>query len=147
MGGGHFFRERFPETPEEKIQYAKERGFSAEEVEAIRHIVSEEQPKRVEIGKQNKHLEGTNEMRQKEENNIKMGLPPPGEILCTLPEIQRIVSKFHGTGRPVMDSKGVFQNKERVDLPYPVGLVDGNHVTNKIMIHYSKNGTHIVPRR
>ena len=46
-----------------------------------------------------------------------------------------------------MDSKSVFQNKECVDLPYPVGLVDGNHVTNKIMIHYSKNGTHIVPRR
>lgn len=46
-----------------------------------------------------------------------------------------------------MDSNGVFQNKERIDLPYPVGLVDGCHLTNKIMIHYSKNGTHIVPRR
>lgn len=69
MGGGRFFRENFPETPKEKIQYAIDRGLSAEEVEAIRHIVSDLQPKGIEAGKQNKHLEGTNEMKQKQESN------------------------------------------------------------------------------
>ncbi len=149
MGGGRYNKNTtsdFPSTPEEKIQFAKDRGLSDAEIEAIKKIVSSDQPKRIEEGKQNKHIPGTREFMQKQLENQKNGLPPPGEVICDINQLQGIVNIFHGTGRPIVDGKGNFQNKEIVVLPFAVGFADGKIPTNKISIHYSKNGTHIVPR-
>jgi len=149
MGGGRFGSKTstFPGTPAEKIQYAKDRGLSDSEVAAIEKIVSSDQPKDIEDGKQNKHIQGTKEFEQKKRDNEKKGLPPPGEVVGDINQLQGVVNIFHGTGRPIVDKNGDFQNKEIVELPFAIGFADGTTPTNKISIHYSKNGTHIVPRK
>lgn len=136
-------------SPEEKIANARARGESIDKIKAIEHIVSSSQPKTIEIGKQNKHIPGTNEFRQKQIENQRKGLKKPGTILFPANEAQKLVNSLHGTGTPIISESGKFMNKEYVRSPYPVGIVEGNKgptFTNNFTIHYSKKGTHIVPR-
>ncbi len=133
----------------EKVAQANAKGFSEDRIKAIKHIVSAKQPKALEINKQNKHIPGTNEFKQKELQNLKNKLKRPGIILFPANEAQKLVNSLHGTGVPVISRYGEFLNKEIVRSPYPVGVVDSGHgmvFTNYFTIHYSKKGTHIVPR-
>ena len=65
---------------------------------------------------------------------------------------QKLVDELSGTGSPVLDAKGNWTNKERVQADSIIGV----HVekktkketeTNKALIIYSKTGSHIVPRK
>ena len=67
-------------------------------------------------------------------------------------DAQELVDRYHGTGRPEMSKNGEWKNKENVVADKIVGVrVDPNTgqevVTNKVTIHYSKTGTHIVPAK
>ena len=64
---------------------------------------------------------------------------------------QQLVNKLAGTGLLIKDRHGNWTNKERVINNAPIGVSISNKTgksieTNEATIHYSKTGTHIVPR-
>ena len=90
------------------------------------------------VNKQNKHF--------KEHANYKEG---NRYLTISAKKCQEIVSKYSGTGKIERDKSGQFAKKEVVILNREVGYLkdlSGKWTpTNKIKIHYSKSGTHIVP--
>lgn len=91
-------------------------------------------------GRQGKHIKGhPNHVDSKSEVTISMG------------ECRQIIYDKSGTGTLVWNKKGLWTNKERVVADKIIGTVtdkDGNKIeTNKAMIHYSKKGAHLVPRK
>jgi filamentous hemagglutinin len=94
----------------------------------------------IDAGKQGKHQPGHN-------NFI------PGRSEITAPDPQQLVKDYAGTGQPANNvQKGQPGYRERVDF----GSVIGNYVdpvtgekspTTNGIIHYSKDGVHIVPGR
>lgn len=104
--------------PDKKIANAKSKGLPEESIRAIEKIVSNKQPKEIESGKQRKHIIGTNEYKQKQEASQRNGGKKPGVIFIPIEETQKLVNSLHGTGIPVLDAKGVYQNKEHVTAPY-----------------------------
>ncbi|WP_213233280.1 polymorphic toxin type 50 domain-containing protein [Caballeronia sp. NK8] len=94
----------------------------------------------IEAGKQGKHQPGHNNFTS-------------GKSELTYPDPQQLSNDFAGTGQPVNNvSPGQAGYRERVDF----GTVIGNYVdpvtgqktpTTNGIIHYSKDGVHIVPGR
>ena len=89
----------------------------------------------VHTGRQEKHIEGSNNYRE-----------GSSKFYGTAEDAQKLIDKYSGTGIPIG------MNKERVDF----GVVIGEYVDPKTgkavkttvgMIHYSKTGAHIVPAR
>lgn len=73
-------------------------------------------------------------------------------IIGTQEDAQKLVDELSGTGEPVIDSKGNWTNKERVNGNKIIGVhVDQDSEketeTSKATIIYSKTGSHIVPRK
>lgn len=73
-------------------------------------------------------------------------------IYGNLDEAQQIVNKYAGSGEPKFDKKGSWVNKEVITTDKPIGVdINPNtglkQETNRLVIHYSKKGTHIVPAR
>ncbi len=100
-------------------------------------ILSGELPLKLNIGHQNKHIKGSNGY-----------IEGRSYLLIDADEAQNIVNTMHGTGFVAVKSSG--QIKEIVELDRIVGVDVGLNdrvetPTNKITIHYSKKGTHIVP--
>lgn len=66
-------------------------------------------------------------------------------------QAQKIVNDLHGTGTPVMKPDGTWANKEHVQSDKPIGIAvskqTGEEETKAATIHYSKTGTHVVPRK
>ena len=67
-------------------------------------------------------------------------------------ETQEIINHKSGTGKLIYDRKGNWKNKELIDCEKEIGVdVDINTgietPTDKATIHYSKTGTHLVPRK
>ena len=65
-------------------------------------------------------------------------------------DAQRLVDKYHGTGRPEISMSGIWKNVETVTADRNIGVninpeTGEETVTNRFTIHYSKTGTHIVP--
>ena len=92
-------------------------------------------PKTINEGKQGKHIPG--------HNNYQLG---KSVITMSISEANQLVKKYSGTGTALGSSK------ERVDFGKKIGFyidpVTGTkHPTTIGIIHYSKNGTHIVPAR
>lgn len=102
------------------------------------YIKSSKCVKTIHEGKQGKHI--------KDHNNYKSG---NSYISISLEECQDYVNKYSGAGVLEYKSNGAFNSKELITLDHAIGWVldlDGNWVkTNKFKIHYSKDGTHIVP--
>lgn len=102
-------------------------------------IKSDNQPKTIELGKQGKHILGHN-------NYIE------GRSYLTIPldEAQELVNKYAGTGIFELTRNGDIKNKELISVDKIIGVNVSNKTgklteTNRFYIHYSKNGTHIVP--
>lgn len=92
-------------------------------------------PKEIDVGKQNKHIQGTNNYQ-----------PGKSWLTISIHEAQRLVNHYTGYGSIIND------HKERVDFGTKIGRyvdpVTGGSVDTTIgIIHYSKAGTHIVPAR
>ncbi|MBQ9601591.1 MAG: hypothetical protein IJR46_06220, partial [Neisseriaceae bacterium] len=96
---------------------------------------------KIETGKQNKHIEGTNEYKTAGGNR---------SILTADPN--SLTSKF-GTGQQIGKIPvGQPGSKERIDFGRYIGYYIKEDGTNKTpttigTVHYSKNGAHIVPAR
>lgn len=104
-------------------------------------IQSDVTNKLIEPGKQGKHIIG--------HNNYVKGR---SYLTVSLEEAQRLVHKYAGTGELKRDRFGKWTNKEFVSAKKSVGVVvdpqtGEEFVTSRFSIHYSKNGTHIVPRK
>ena len=76
----------------------------------------------------------------------------PGRSYVTVSndELQDIVEKYAGTGEIQRSARGVFMWKEIVTLDNPIGVSINPETleeipTNRIYIHYSKTGSHVVP--
>lgn len=113
----------------------------SEKVEAVRQkIKSDDIPKSLNRGNQNKHIKGS-----------KGYIPGKSYIYGDLTEAQRLVDQYHGTGQPVFTHKGEWKQKEIVFSESVMGVnvtLDGLETeTRKFVIHYGKKGTHIVPTK
>lgn len=94
----------------------------------------------IEEGKQGKHIKG--------HNNYKQG---KSYITISIEDAQKLVDKYAGSGMLERDSKGRWKHTEIIltnedEIGYVISAIDGQEIkTSHFKIHYSKNGTHIVP--
>ena len=73
-------------------------------------------------------------------------------MTITEKEAQDLVNKYAGTGKFKRDDNDRWTRKEFVVAERTIGVVvdpkSGNEIkTKRFSIHYSKKGTHIVPRK
>ena len=97
--------------------------------------------KTININKQNRHIKGS--------DGYIMGR---SYIKGNIEDAQKLVDELSGTGKPIIDSKGNWTNKERVEASETLGVhvnPDDNSETEtkKATIVYSKTGSHIIPRK
>lgn len=106
-----------------------------------RELRSDDTPKNIESGKQGKHI--------KTHNNY---IPGRSYLIITESEAQELVNRYAGTEWIQRDGKGNWTHKEIITSDKMIGVVvnpvTGEETeTRKFVIHYSKNGVHIVPSR
>ena len=89
-------------------------------------------------GKQGKHILGHNNY-----------IDGRSYITVSLDEAQQLVNKYAGTGEIQRDGNNKWIKQELIRADKDIGVVlnlkADNAPTSKFVIHYSKNGTHIVP--
>lgn len=90
--------------------------------------------------KQNRHILGTKEYR--EDKSV---------LYVSIEEAQDLVDRYHGTGEMMYNKKGEWENTETVKTNKIVGYLTDWATNQKIgtktvTIHYSRTGTHIVPK-
>ena len=95
----------------------------------------------INIDKQNRHIKGNKDY-----------IEGRSYIKGTAEDAQKLVNELSGTGEPVFKPNGEWSNKEKVASDKTIGTnVDpdtGDATdTKKATIHYSKTGSHIVPRK
>ena len=114
----------------------------AVKIEDIRKLIkSDAVTKKVNVQKQNRHILGS-----------------PGYIegrsyiYGDVETAQALVDRYHGTGTLVLSKKQKWANKEVVETNSVIGCVvdpSSGEIsgTNRITIHYSLTGTHVVPTK
>lgn len=116
----------------EKIQ------ISYEDTKLKEKIRSDDINKTIHSGKQGKHIPG--------HNNYKAGR---SYLTITEQQAQELVNQHAGTGQIIRDRNNKFTGKERITVKNQIGVcvdLEGKETpTNSFMIHYSKDGVHIVP--
>lgn len=116
---------------------------------AINHI-RDRQNKTVLIGKQNKHIEGTNEFGQYTKAFKDKGEFGPSRISIPPDEVQKLIDRYAGTGM-LNVKKGKWTGTEiitenRKIIGTVVNNINGKATeTSVFKIHYSSKGVHIVP--
>ena len=88
-------------------------------------------------GKQGKHILGHNNY-----------IPGRSYLTVSIQEAQELVNKYAGMGEIQRDRKGKWTKKELAQANTVIGKAIKNNIeteTSRFIIHYSKNGTHIVP--
>ncbi|WP_110955202.1 polymorphic toxin type 50 domain-containing protein [Anaerosinus massiliensis] len=121
-------------------------------IKEIREFIrSEAQPKNIDKGNQDKHIEGTNNYKQKVAGLRSKGQYGPSRVDLNLIEIQQLIDTFAGTGEIRTRRSGEWNHKETIYnndkiVGSVVNNLNGKEVTTSVFkIHYSKRGTHIVP--
>ena len=114
----------------------------AVKIEDIRKLIkSDAVTKKVNVRKQNRHILGS-----------------PGYIegrsyiYGDVETAQALVDRYHGTGTLVLSKKQKWTNKEVVETDSVIGCVvdpSSGEIsgTNRITIHYSLTGTHVIPTK
>ena len=101
-------------------------------------IRSDSTNKVIHSGKQGKHIQG--------HNNYKEGR---SYLTITEQQAQELVNQYAGTGVIIRDRNGKYTGKERVTAKKQIGVcvdLEGNETpTKSFVIHYAKDGVHIVP--
>jgi SPP1 gp7 family putative phage head morphogenesis protein len=102
-------------------------------------IRSDDQVKTILLGKQEKHIQGTNNYR-----------PGSSYITISPDEAQELVDKYAGYGNLLRDKSGRWTQKELISQhPNHIGVVydieGALRETSKFIIHFAKDGVHIVP--
>jgi RHS repeat-associated protein len=99
-------------------------------------------PDEIHQGQQGKHIPGHPNFE-----------PARGRSELTHPNPQSLLDQYSGTGQPIGGIPvGQPGSKERVDFGQPIGIHSDQQTntrtpTSKGIIHYGKNGAHIVPSR
>ena len=121
-------------------------------IEEIREfILSDDQPKNIDKGKQDKHIEGTNNYKQKAEGLTSIGQYGPSRVYLSLIEIQNLINEFAGTGSIKIRKNGEWDRTETIYhndkiVGSVVNNLNGKEIeTTTFKVHYSKKGIHIVP--
>lgn len=114
-------------------------------------IGSERYPLKLHVGRQNKHVPGTNEYKQYVAKFAKQGQYGPSRLTIDEAAISNLVSKYHGTGILLKSDDGRWRSIERITIhPEEIGVAVNNltgveAATTTFTIRYSKDGFHIVP--
>lgn len=119
---------------------------------AIRaEIGSDQYPLTILQGKQDKHIQGTREYAQYQENLKKKSEYGPSYLTVDGDAVKTLVDQYHGKGILLRDKAGNWRKIERITVhPDPVGvsvnnLTGAEAITTTFTIRYSKDGVHIVP--
>lgn len=91
--------------------------------------------------KQNRHIRGTAEY-----------IEGRSYLAISIDEAQDIVNRYHGKGKTREKRDGTFEMKERIMTDRIIGIsinpkTGEESPTHAATIHYSKTGTHLVPRK
>lgn len=101
----------------------------------------------IESGEVSKQINREKQMRHTKSDHT----PGRSYLDGDLEYAQELVDRYSGKGTPLVDGKGRWLRKEKVEASEIIGThVDENKnetKTNKGMIVYSKTGTHIYPRK
>ena len=114
-------------------------------------IGSEEYPLKLHYGRQNKHIQGTNEFKQYAANLQKRDKYGPPIITIDVEEVSSLVQQYHGTGILLKDKNGRWRGIERItihkkNIGVAVNDLTGDEAdTSVFTIRYSKEGFHIAP--
>lgn len=118
-----------------KAQYSDALGITTEE-RAKQYITNVN--KVINEGKQDKHIKGSNNY-----------IEGRSYITISKKEAQELVNKYAGKGTLTFGRNGKWDKKEIIYAKNNIGVSmstrNGEHKTNAFKIHYSKDGTHIVP--
>lgn len=115
------------------------------------HIRSDDQPKKVLQGQQNKHIPGTHEYKQYQAKYEKKGETGPSYLTIPPDQIEPLVKQYAGTGGITLNNKGEWDKRETIlDNEIVIGKAVNNlngieADTTVFRIHYAKDGVHIVP--
>ncbi len=129
------FKRRYWDLAEKTVDNSDKSGIIKTEIEKgnIKLEINHE--------KQARHIKGEPEYKE-------------GKSYLTISEkeVQEIIDSKSGTGTPIFDRNGKWKNKELVDCGIEIGVDVDNKTsketpTDKATIHYSKTGTHLVPRK
>lgn len=127
------------------LQKENERSIiiAQERERALREIGTEKYPLEINVGNQNKHIKDSHSYTQSGEKSY---------IYGDLETAQELVNKYSKTGTLKFCDSGKWTNKEFIELENNIGVVVDEKtkeetLTNYFSIHYSKKGTHIVPRK
>ena len=105
------------------------------------------QPKNLNIGQQNNHIEGTNEYKQKVAQLRAKGEYGPSKLTITKIDMQKLIENFSGTGK-IRIKNGAWDQTETIVLNemiigYVINNFTGQSVPTSIFkIHYGKKGVH-----
>ena len=118
--------------------------------EALAYVRSDAQPKKVEVGKQNQHINGTKEWRDRCEKQG--GAVQQSEVALTIEEIQALVYEYAGTGEMHVTGANPPQLREVVTVKGRIigtwrDRVGNSSETDSLAIHYSNKGAHVVPAK
>jgi len=108
-----------------------------------------ELPKYIKVGQQNNHIVGTHEYSQYVDRQKAKGEYGPSILHGDIKFAQELVDKYAGTGLPRIKN-GKWLNYEQIKTNEIIGTVVNNlngieQKTGNFKIHYSIEGTHIVP--
>ena len=125
----------------EKAKATKQEAEKKKKAEIRERIRSDETPKQLNSGNQNKHIVGSKGYQEGR-----------SYIYGDLSAAQDIVNQRAGTGEIRLNDRGEWNHKEFVTLDHDIGVYinpqSGEHYpTNTVSIHYGKKGTHVVPAR
>lgn len=99
--------------------------------------------------KQNRHQLGHQLYEDYKKKNIQKGLPIPSYTILDNSELNSLVLQKASKGHLTTDTNGNWDNKEIINFDKIIGkaYIDGKFIATRWgKVHYSKTGTHIVPR-
>lgn len=143
--GSHWGVRRFQNkdgtlTPAGKMRYRKEPLKRDPNSLAVKAVETGKRSLKINPGHQTKHIKGS--------HNFDSGR---SYVLATLKECEVLISELCGTGESLKNQEtGNFKDKERVTVPpnfavYVDSETKKEYPTRTGMIHYGKDGSHIVP--
>ena len=110
-----------------------------EQEQVLEHIRSDAVKKNLNLNHQNRHLVGCTDF-----------MAGRSRLHLTANEAQEFINRYHGTGEIRFSRAGNWINKEFISVDKILGvyvqkLTGIETPTNRVAIHYSKRGAHIVP--
>lgn len=146
--------ENLPKTLE-KFQEIKYNKSDQREFERLKNSVSNEKirktlgtnelPLKIHTDKQGKHIPSARTFDKVKQKSFLA----VSDTEKALQLSQEIVDEYHGKGTFRRNSRGEWMHTERIETDRVIGFVLNNEgklvETKAVTIHYSKNGTHIVP--